>query len=223
PYTSEDFGRVSGLLAGGFVGSKLFGVKAAEVEKVPENIESGKYSGDLMSAEDAATYSEHWRELGIGSDITWNEFMTANPNGTINDYFELVQNQSPWPKNYVPEHQVLSGGDRFNMVLNADAELDELGGWGLVEEVPNINFVNENMAVKSTWKTNLGKVVQCEVNDGVTLEVLKGPIGPQVDLAADKYLTGDLSLTQYDLFNGMGRIERTDYIHAIPGTDKYLH
>lgn len=49
------------------------------------------YSGDLMSVEDAARYSEHWKDLGIGSDKTWDEFIKANPDKTIEDYFKLVK------------------------------------------------------------------------------------------------------------------------------------
>lgn len=134
----------------------------------------------------------------------------------------MITEQFPWTEGYTPVITTLKGGDQFNMVLNADAELDELGGWGLIDDVPDIKFVNSNMGVKSNWKTNLGKVVRCEVNDGVTLNAFSGPIGPQVDLAAYTYLTGDLSLIQLDLFNGMGKIERTDYIHAISGSEIYL-
>ena len=30
------------------------------------------------------------------------------------------------------------------------------------------------------------------------------------------YLPGNSSLTQYDLFNGLGRINRTDFIDVVP-------
>ncbi|MFA9379377.1 MAG: hypothetical protein ACERKZ_21925 [Lachnotalea sp.] len=46
PYTSKDFGQLSGLLAGGFVGSKLFGVKATEV-KGSSNLGKGAYNGNV--------------------------------------------------------------------------------------------------------------------------------------------------------------------------------
>ncbi|MFL0252918.1 hypothetical protein ACJDT4_21150 [Clostridium neuense] len=164
--------------------------------------------------------------IKIGSEKTWSEFLAANSSTDLNksaeSYIKLITEQSPWPEGYTPVITTLKGGEQFNMVLNADAELDELGGWGLIDDVPDIKFVNSNMGVKSNWKTNLGKVVRCEVNDGVTLNAFSGPIGPQVDLAADTYLPGDLSLTQLDLFNGMGKIERTDYIHAISGSEIYL-
>lgn len=154
--------------------------------------------------------------IKIGSEKTWSEFLAANPSTDLNksaeSYIKLITEQSPWPEGYTPVITTLKGGEQFNMVLNADAELDELGGWGLIDDVPDIKFVNSNMGVKSNWKTNLGKVVRCEVNDGVTLKAFSGPIGPQVDL----------SLTQLDLFNGMGKIERTDYIHAISGSEIYL-
>lgn len=76
-------------------------------------VESGTYSGDLMSAEEAARYSEHWRELGIGSDNTWKVFKDINPNGTVDDYFEIVQKQSPWPLGETGSPTTLKAGDRF--------------------------------------------------------------------------------------------------------------
>ena len=44
-----------------------------------------------MSAEEAARYSEHWRELGIGSDKTYNDFIMNNPGKNIDDYFRLPE------------------------------------------------------------------------------------------------------------------------------------
>lgn len=52
---------------------------------IKENSKSGTYSGDLMSAEDAVRYNEHWRELGIGSDRTYNDFIANNPGKNIGD------------------------------------------------------------------------------------------------------------------------------------------
>ena len=49
-----------------------------------------------------------------------------------------------------------------------------------------------------------------------------GPIGPQIDLGVDMYLPGNSSLTQYDLFNGLGRINRTDFIEVVPGLIKRI-
>ena len=78
------------------------------------------------------------------------------------------------------------------------------------------------MAIKYAWKNDCGKVVTYKVKDGVELICPKGPIGPQIDLGADIYLPGNSSLTQYYLFNGLGRINRNDYIEVVPGSIKRL-
>lgn len=48
----------------------------------------------------------------------------------------------------------------------------------------------DNLAVKSDWKADCSKVVTYKVKEGVELPVVKGPVGPQIDLNADKYLPG---------------------------------
>ena len=181
---------------------------------------SGAYSGDLMSAEEAARYSEHWRELGIGSDKTYNDFIMNNPGKNIDDYFRLVKEQSPWPDEYMPsEHMVtLKSGDTFNMVLDSKQKTSNPGGFALKEDVPSVEFARKDMAIKYAWKDDCGKVATYRVKDGVELICPAGPIGPQIDLGVDMYLPGNSSLTQYDLFNGLGRINRMDFIEVVPGS-----
>lgn len=137
---------------------------------------------------------------------------------------ELVKEQSPWPKGYDPEQNIatLKEGDTFNMVLDRSQPLDKPGGFGLLDDVPNSNFARNNMAIKSNWKADCGKVVTYQVKSGVTLDVRTGPIGPQIDLGVDKYLTGDISLTQLDLFKGLSNIDRMDYIEPLLDTLKFL-
>jgi hypothetical protein len=182
------------------------------------------YSGDLMSPEDAARYSEYWRKSGIGSDKTWNEFLEHNPDSNIDDYLKLVKGQSPWPDGYNPTDNIitLKEGDRFKMVLDQKQKATQPGGFGILDDVPNVNFARNDMAIKLDWKKDCKRVVEYEVKPGVELKVPSGPIGPQIDLKADKYLTGNTSATQLDLFNGMGRINRNDYIEYVPGSTKNL-
>ena len=205
----------------------LLAAKGAEsaAEDAGKVVEGGRYSGDLMSAEEAAKYSEHWRELGIGSDKTWNEFKNANPNATIDDYFKLVNEQSPWPDGYNPkDHMIkLKEGDTFNMVLDKKQKVSQPGGFGIVNDVPNREFARNDMAIKLDWKDDCGKIATYRVKSGKELNVPSGPIGPQIDLKADKYLPGNTGITQLDLFNGLGRINRTDYIEAVPGSVRRLN
>ena len=190
------------------------GVSAVR-EKLPWN-KGGIYSGDLMSTEEATRYSEHWRKLGIGSDKTWKEFMNANPNGTIDDYFEIVQKQSPWPLGETGTPTTLKEGDRFFMAVENDAPENLIGGFGVKERIESTDFVRNNLAVKYDWKTSCNVIREFEINSGVELKVNAGPVGPQIDLGADIYLPGSTTITQYDLFSNLGSgIKREDYVHIV--------
>ena len=223
-------GLTSAELADALLVSQKVGYEDVwDLRNVGDLLESGskggRYSGDLMSAEEAAKYSEHWRELGIGSDKTWNEFKNANPNATIDDYFKLVNEQSPWPDGYNPKDHIikLKEGDTFNMVLDKKQKVSQPGGFGIVNDVPNREFARNDMAIKLDWKDDCGKIATYRVKSGKELNVPSGPIGPQIDLKADKYLPGNTGITQLDLFNGLGRINRTDYIEAVPGSVRRLN
>ena len=179
-------------------------------------LEGGIYSGDLMSAEEATQYSKHWRELGIGSDKTWKEVMNANPNGTIDDYFEIVQKQRPWPLGETGTPTTLKAGNRFFMAVDNDAPENVIGGFGVKERIESTDFVRNNLAVKYDWKTSCNVIREFEVNSGVELKVNAGPVGPQIDLRADIYLPGSTTITQYDLFSNLGSgIKREDYVHIV--------
>lgn len=118
---------------------------------------------------------------------------------------------------------VLKEGDTFNMVLDIKQKVTQPGGFELVDDVPSIDFARNDMAIKIGWKDDCGKVVTYRIKQGVELEVPAGPIGPQIDLEVDTYLPGNESLTQLDLFNGLGKINRNDYIEAVPGSVRRLH
>ena len=206
----EDVGKAGKGLEGAAKGAESAAEDAGKV------VESGTYSGDLMSAEEAARYSKYWRELGIGSDNTWKAFKDANPNGTIDDYFEIVQKQSPWPLGETGTPTTLKAGDRFFMAVENNAPENVIGGFGVKERIDSTDFVRNNLAVKYDWKTSCNVIREFEVNSGIELNVNAGPAGPQIDLGADLYLPGDTTITQYDLFSNLGSgIKREDYVHII--------
>ena len=207
---AEDVGKAGKGLEGAAKGAESAAEDAGKV------VESGTYSGDLMSAEEAARYSKYWRELGIGSDNTWKAFKDANPNGTIDDYFEIVQKQSPWPLGETGTPTTLKAGDRFFMAVENNAPENVIGGFGVKERIDSTDFVRNNLAVKYDWKTSCNVIREFEVNSGIELNVNAGPVGPQIDLGADLYLPGDTTITQYDLFSNLGSgIKREDYVHII--------
>ena len=178
-----------------------------------------QYSGDLMAPEDAARYSEHWRQLGIGSDETWSAFKEHYPNGTIDDYWDIVKNESPWPPGYTPKETELKSGDRFYMAVKNIASINQIGNFGVKERIPSEDFVRNNLAVKDKWKETCNTVRKYEVRENVNLKVNEGPVGPQIDLEKNVYLPGDLTITQYELFNHVNKsADRQDFVRMI---DKY--
>ncbi|MCY1713964.1 hypothetical protein [Caproiciproducens galactitolivorans] len=189
------------------------------IGKEAKQVAEGRvYSGELMSLEDAARYDNFWRNSGIGSEKTWNEFSKYNPNGTIDDYFKLIKEQSPWPDGYNPYNNIitLKEGDTFKMVLDSKQKITKPGGFGLLNDVPSVDFARNDMAIKLDWKLDCGKVVEYKVKPGIKLNVPSGPIGAQIDLRANKYLKGNASITQLDLFNDLGKVNRNNYIEAVP-------
>lgn len=174
------------------------------------------YLGDLISTKEAGQYSEYWRKLGIGSNHTWKAFKKANPNGTIDDYFKIVQKQSPWPLGQTGTPTTLRAGNRFFMAVENNAPENIIGGFGVKERIPSTDFVRNNLAVKYDWKTSCNVIREFEVNNGIELIVNAGPVGPQIDLGVDLYLLGDTTITQYDLFSNLGSgIKREDYVHIV--------
>ena len=104
------------------------------------------------------------------------------------------------------------------IVLDSKQKTSNPGGFALKEDVPSVEFARKDMAIKYAWKDDCGKVATYRVKDGVELICPAGPIGPQIDLGVDMYLPGNSSLTQYDLFNGLGRVNRMDFIEVVPGS-----
>ena len=150
-----------------------------------------QYSGDLMSPEDAARYSEHWRQLGIGSDETWSAFKEHYPNGTIDDYLAIVKDESPWPPGYTPEEIVLEPGDSFEMALSKNQSPNTPGRFATTSgSITDKKYVRTDLAVKEKWKSDIDKVVGYQIKDGKRISALSGPVGPQIDLESNTFLAG---------------------------------
>jgi hypothetical protein len=75
------------------------------------------------------------------------------------------------------------------------------------------------LAVKDKWKETCNTVRKYEVRENVNLKVNEVPVGPQIDLEKNVYLPGDLTITQYELFNHVNKsADRQDFVRMI---DKY--
>ncbi|MCR5195465.1 MAG: hypothetical protein K6D38_04050 [Pseudobutyrivibrio sp.] len=187
-------------------------------------VEKNQSFGDLMTPEEAVRYDDYWRKTNIGSNKTYDEFLKYNPGKDIDDYFRLVREQSPWPDGYNSNANkvTLKSGDTFNMVLDSRQKTSKPGGFGIKEDVPSVEFARNDIAIKYGWKDDCGKIATYRVKEGVELTCPSGPIGPQIDLTVNKYLPGNMGLTQYDLFSGLGMVDRNMYIEVVPGTVRRL-
>ena len=118
------------------------------VGKTDAYLKNKPFSSD-MSAEDAARYDDYWRNLGIGSEKTWNEYLSYNPKGNIDEYFKIIKDQSPWPNDFIPQNSVLLPGDKFNIVLDSNQPITKPGRFATTNEIKCIKDVRNNLAVKS--------------------------------------------------------------------------
>ncbi|WP_327608723.1 hypothetical protein [Virgibacillus tibetensis] len=150
-----------------------------------------------------------------GSKNTWSEFLEVSKSGkrTVEEikdsYIKLVKEQSPWPEGYNPTKKILQPGDTFEMVLDNAQPLNRPGGFGTYDKIAGVEYAKNNLAIKSEWKEDFGKVVTYRVKKGVELPVLEGPVGPQIDLAADKFLPGGGTQLQLLLDR---KVNKVDYL-----------
>ena len=156
-----------------------------------------------MSADDAVRYDDYWRNLGICSEKTWSEYLSHNNNGNIDEYFEIIQKQSPWPPDFIPQESMLTAGDKINIVLDSNQPITKPGRFATIDEITCVDEVRNNLAVKVDWKTDPRVVVSYSVKDGVEIPTLNGPVGPQIDLKANCYYPGGYNqlnlLLDYDI------------------------
>ena len=156
------------------------------------------------------------RAIAKGTPKTWEEFLAVNSERSVEElsssYIKLIEGQSPWPENFVPQQKILNPGDTFQMALDNAQPVTSPGGFATFDNIPNIDYVRNNLAVKSDWKVDCSKVVTYRVKQGVKLPVFEGPVGPQIDINADKYLPGGGSQIQMLLDRSVNKM---DYLEVV--------
>ncbi|MDR0299913.1 MAG: hypothetical protein LBI13_07560 [Streptococcaceae bacterium] len=141
-------------------------------------------------------------EIPKGSEKTLNAFLEDNPKANIGDYNTLVKDQSPWPKDFVPKASELKSNDTFEMALSKGQPVNRPGNFATNSNtIENVDYVRNNLAVRSDWKPNIDRVVQYKVKEGMTLPVKEGPVGPQIDLTTNTYLKGGANQYQIAVDN----------------------
>ncbi len=114
---------------------------------------------------------------------------------SANAYMRILREESPWPLDFVPTTTTLEAGEEFSMAISSGYQILEdgtikPGAFATTDNIPNVDYVRNELAVKSTWKGGIDKVVTFRVKEGMTLPVNLGPVGSQIDEAAGKFLPG---------------------------------
>ncbi|MGM0875211.1 MAG: pre-toxin TG domain-containing protein [Bacillota bacterium] len=136
----------------------------------------------------------HDDAIRFGSKKTWTEFQEYSKGTNLNieeiknSYKKLIKEQSAWPENYVPEEITIKTGERFHMALSPGQPATSPGSFATFDDIIDVGYVRNDLAVKYEWKPNIGNVVTYEVVK--ELPVYSGPVGPQIDLGIDKLLQG---------------------------------
>ncbi|WP_317233296.1 RHS repeat domain-containing protein [Serratia fonticola] len=145
---------------------------------------------------------------------TWNAFQQdhkgvfADSKESAAAYAKLKNEQSPWPYGYTPTERVMQPGERFNMALSSDQSILSPGGFGTFDDISNVSYVRNQLAVKDEWKPDVGKVSTYEVVKPIN--ILEGPVGPQID--GKKYLPGGGTQLQMILSRG---VDKMSYLKPI--------
>lgn len=121
--------------------------------------------------------------------------MYGSAEESANAYMRILTEESPWPLDFVPTKTTLEAGEEFSMAISSGYQILEdgtikPGAFATTDYISNVDYVRNELAVKSTWKSDIDKVVTFRVKEGMTLPVNLGPVGSQIDEAAGKFLPG---------------------------------
>lgn len=98
---------------------------------------------------------------------------------------------------------------RIKMAMSPTQLNEQPGAFATMNNISNIDYVRNELAVKQAWKPEIDRVVEFEVT--IPLPVRVGPVGPQVDELAGKYLPGGGSQVEMDV----PRNDRMKYLKVI--------
>jgi len=221
-YTAEDIKAFKGLSTKAATANSIDEVAQAKNGSTHANLpsssttsESEKVAGSLAKGADELANIA----ISKGSKTTWEQFLTSNPHLSIEEasisYIKLIEKQSPWPEGFIPDKKTMKQGKSFQMALDNAQPLTSPGRFGTTDNITSVDYVRNKLAVKSNWKKDCGKVVEYRVKKGMELPVQSGPVGPQIDLNADKFLPGGGTQIFIDLPEGANIM---DYIEVVPGS-----
>ncbi len=131
---------------------------------------------------------------------TWNEFQKQHKGQFKNAseasvaYKDLKYSESPWPIGYDYKANVrtIQVGETFNVIVNKN-KAKSPGRFSTHDDIPNINYGRQKLAIKEEWKPTLDEVATYRALR--SFDVYYGPVGPQID--GKNYLPGGGSQFTY--------------------------
>jgi hypothetical protein len=128
----------------------------------------------------------------IDSEKTWKEFLKNNPSSNLNEnaeeYINLIINMNPWTEGYSPKSNTLSVGTKISIAMSSEQADESPGGWATLDQINSIADIRNNLAVTSEFKSDINRINIYEVVKD--LPVKEGPVGSQIDIIEDVYLSG---------------------------------
>ena len=146
---------------------------------------------------------------------TWNEFQKHHKGQFDNTteaaaaYKSLIDKQSPWPIGFEPPEATLIPGTKVNMAMSPGQASSRPGGFATFDDIQNVDYVRNELAVKEAWKPSIDRVVAYEVTQPLPVKI--GPVGPQIDQGMGKYLPGGGS--QVEMM--VNPVDRMNYLKVI--------
>ena len=131
--------------------------------------------------------------LSCGKTNTWNEFYyqhrrhfkTSSEAATA--YHDLVHKQSARPLNEPPLDAILLPGAKLNMAVSPGQPSTRPGGFATFDNIPDVSYARDKLAVKNAWKPDVDRVITYEVTQPLPVKI--SMVGPQIDKGTGTYLT----------------------------------
>ena len=131
-----------------------------------------------------------------------------------------IASGSPWPQGYVPKPELIKVGKEFNMAMGPIQDVRRPGAFATTADIPSVEFVREDLAVKYAFKKDVGYVQRYRVIKPVMGQ--SGPIGPQLDKDLGRVLKGGADQTEFlfgDVKDSNGNVvdwvNRMEYLETV--------
>ena len=98
----------------------------------------------------------------------------------------MKKSQSPWPINFDPPDATLIPGTQIKMAMSPGQSSTRPGAFATFDEIPDVNYARNELAIKEAWKPSIDRVATYEVIKPLPVKI--GPVGPQIENG--KYYAG---------------------------------